>query len=141
MLAKLGNHNNKPVTLNLIYSIALPILTYSLEALALNKSELISINHPWVRSFEKMFNTFDKYVVKQCQLFNGYVDVTNYYSTKSMSFFNKLKSSPNILVRLIYNYAGHEDLYKLASLLKCSVDVFSMNYKNIIRNDFDGSDN
>jgi len=129
------------VTLNLIYSIALPILTYSLEALALNKSELTSINHPWVRSFEKVFNTFDKYVVKQCQLFNDYVDVTNYYSTKSMSFFNKLKSSPNILVRLIYNYAGHEDLYKLASLFICNVDVFSMNYKNIIRNDFDGSDN
>jgi len=72
ILAKLGNSNNKPVTLKLISTMALPCLTYALEALSLNKTELISLNSPWNRSFEKIFHTFDKNVIKQCQLFTGY---------------------------------------------------------------------
>ena len=55
ILAKLGSNNNKSVTLQLISSIALPVLTYSLEALALKMSELITLDYPWVRSFEKPF--------------------------------------------------------------------------------------
>ena len=50
ILAKIGNLNNKPVTVKLISTMALPILTYSAEALSLNKTELISLNHPWKRS-------------------------------------------------------------------------------------------
>ena len=47
--------------------MTLPILTYSLEALALNKSELLALNHPWERSLEKVFHTFNKTIVKEYQ--------------------------------------------------------------------------
>ena len=73
ILAKVGSNNNKPVTVNLISSIARPILLYSVESLSLNKSELISLNHPWTRSFEKLFNTFDKDVIKQLHVLPGNV--------------------------------------------------------------------
>src|SRR3984893_10593855 len=71
VLDKLGNSNNKPVTLKLISTMALPCLTYSLEALSLNKTELTSLNSPWTRAFEKIFKTFDKDVIKQCQLYTA----------------------------------------------------------------------
>ena len=98
ILARVGNLNNKTVTLNLLYSVALPVLMYSLEALCLNKTEIISLNHPWIRSFEKLFNTFDKNVVKQCQMYNGCLNIGGYYALNSISFLNKLGSSPNLLV-------------------------------------------
>ena len=65
ILARNGNKDNKAVSLNLIATMALPIITYSLEALVLNKSELLALNHPLERSFEKVFHTFDKTIVKE----------------------------------------------------------------------------
>ena len=137
ILAKLGHNNNKPVTLNLIASVALPALMYSIEALSLNKSELNSLNHPWIRSFEKLFNTFDSDVVKRCQLHSGYLNVIHYYALKSVSFINKLSSSPNLLVRTIYMSAGREDLCKISNLFNCNSDVFLNSYKRIIYESFE----
>ena len=136
ILARIGNNNNKPVTLKLISSIALPILMYSLEALPLNKSELISLNHPWIWSFEKLFNTFDKNVVKQCQFYCGYFNVNDYYVMNSMNFLSKLSSSPNLIVRTIHLLTGREDLYRLSNLYKSDSDIFTKHYKEIIQERF-----
>ena len=46
IFAKLGNLNT-PVTLHLVHSIALPTLTYAIEALPLIKTQIISLEHPW----------------------------------------------------------------------------------------------
>ena len=132
ILAKIENHNNKPVTLNLISSIALPVLTYSLEAVALNKSELTSLNHPWVKSFQKVFNAFDKNVVKQCQLFNGYLSISHYYGLKSMLFLSRLDSSPSLLMRHIGACAAHEDAIRLACMFGSNATIFAKNYKKIM---------
>ena len=93
ILAKIGNKNNATISLKTIASMALPTLTYSIESLALNKSELCALNHPWERAFQKFFNTFDNQIVKDCQMFNGYLPVTHYYSLRSMSFLFKLSVS------------------------------------------------
>ena len=37
ILAKLGNKENTMVTLNLLSTVALPVITYSIEALSLNR--------------------------------------------------------------------------------------------------------
>ena len=133
ILAKIGNLNNKPVTVKLISSIALPILAYSLEALCLNKTELISLNHPWSRSFEKLFNTFDKAIVKQCMINFDVLPVKSQYVIKSMSFLSKLAASPSVLIQLIAEHTVHEDVYRLCRSCddKCSVDGFIRNYKKL----------
>ena len=46
ILGKLGKHDNISVSVHFVASIALPMLTYSLEAFALNKFELNSLDHP-----------------------------------------------------------------------------------------------
>ena len=72
ILSKLGSQRNPYVALHLIETTAVPILTYGLEALQLNKTEMASIEHPWSRTFMKMFWTFDIKIVKQCQMYGGY---------------------------------------------------------------------
>ena len=69
ILSKLGSQRNPYVALHLIETTAGPILTYGLEALQLNKTEMASIEHPWSRTFMKMFWTFDIKIVKQCQMY------------------------------------------------------------------------
>ena len=135
IMAKLGS-NNKPVTLNLIASIALPVLTYSLEALYLNKTDLTSLNHSWMRAFEKLFNTFDKNVLKQCQIYNGYLSITHYYCLNSVSFLNKLSSSPNLLNRHLFDGCGNENMYRLAQMFNCKPEIFARKYWEIIHKHF-----
>ena len=110
---------------------------YALEALSLNKTELISLNHPWIRSFEKLFTTFSPDVVKQCQLFNGYFNIIQYHALKSMNFLNKLSSLSNILVKTIYLSAGRSDLYRLSNLFNSQPDVFAVSYTEIVREHFE----
>ena len=136
ILAKVGNNNNKPVTVNLIASIARPILMYSVEALSLTKSELTSLNHPWTRSFEKLFYTFDKAVIKQCKCYHGMLDIIHYYALNSMSFLNKLSLSLNLLVRTIFTLLGGEDVYRLSELFDCDPESFSKYYKRLIYDRF-----
>ena len=122
--------------MNLIASAALPVLTYSLEALSLNKTELNALNHPWERSFQKLFHTFDSQTIKYCQLYNGYFPMLYYYALRSMSFLKNLAQSPNLLMRHIYSTAGHEDVSRLAKLFNCESTRFLKHHKAIIYADF-----
>jgi hypothetical protein len=136
IMAKLGKNENKPVACNLITSIALPILTYSIESLLLTSSELLILNHPWQRSFEKLFNTFDKNVVKQCQLFSGALSLKHYYHIKLVSFLKKLAVSPCLLVRVLYDSTGVNDLCKVSNIYNCVPETLVTNYKSIIHHHF-----
>lgn len=136
ILAKLGNKDNTAVTLKLLASTALPVLTYSIESLALNKSELISLNHPWDRSFQKVFHTFDIQITRHCQRYNGYLPISHYYCLRSMSFLRGLSLSPNLLLRDMYENSGREDICRLAGIFNCESESFLLRYKEIIYADF-----
>ena len=136
ILAKLGNSNNKPVTLKLISTMALPCLTYALEALSLNKTELTSLNSPWCRSFEKIFNTFDKNLIKQCQLYTGYKSLLHIYALKVMSFLETMNTTDNIMLRIISTNLSTDDVSRLAMLLNTNMLDLKANYRAIIDSNF-----
>jgi hypothetical protein len=136
ILAKLENKDNVSVTLNLLSSVALPVLTYSIEALSLNNAELISINHPWERSFQKLFRTFDSQIVKLCQWHTGYLPIKYYYCLRSIALLKGLAQSPSVLLRSIYEIAGQEDIRRLANLMNCDSQNFIKHYGKIVHADF-----
>ena len=137
ILAKLGNNNNKPVILKLISTMALPCLTYSLEALSLNKTDLISLDHSWTRAFEKTFRTFDKNVIRQCQLYTGFMPMLHIYALKVMSFIESLKSTDNVMLKTLSSNLSTDDISHLALLFNSSVTDFSSNYRTIVRVHFE----
>lgn len=132
ILSKLGNQNNASVSIQLIASISLPTLTYSIEALSLNKSELIILDHPWCRTFQKIFRTFDNNVVRQCQLFTGHYPIGYYYSLRSISFLLNIDSTENSFLRFIYADTGCKDIGKFATMFKCEYVDFVKNYRSVI---------
>ena len=68
-------------------SIALPILTYSIEAISLSNAQLGKVGHPWERTFMKLFSTFDDKVIKQCQFYTNVLPMYQYYAIRKISFF------------------------------------------------------
>ena len=105
ILSETGNKNNATVLnkFKLIASISLPSLTFSFEALKLNKSEIDKLDHPWCRAFQKVFKTFDSAVVKQFHLFTGDFFIGYYYTLRSFSFLLNMNSTDNILLKCIYS--------------------------------------
>jgi hypothetical protein len=134
-----AKNHNIAVTLKLLSTMALPILTYAIEALGLNKSELISLDHPWLRMFQKVFQTFDNNVVRTCQLYTGYLPMSHYYSMQSMSFLRKLSQSPSLLVRHICETSINDDVSRIANSFKCDSKCFMLSFQSIIRKDFEVS--
>ena len=136
ILAKLGNSNNKPVLLKLISSMALPCLTYALEALSLNKTELVNLNSPWIRSFEKIFHTFDKNVIKQCQQYTGYTSLLHMYALKVMSFLESMHATDNIMLKILVTDLSADDMDVLALHFNTNMLDFRSNYRVIIDSHF-----
>ena len=136
ILAKLGNSNNKPVLLKLISSMALPCLTYALEALSLNKTDLVNLNSPWTRSFEQIFHTFDKNVIKQCQQYTGYTSVLHMYALKVMSFLESMHATDNIMLKILVTDLSADDIDVLALHFNTNMLDFRSNYRVIIDSHF-----
>ena len=139
ILAKIRNKNNNMITLHLIKSIALPCLTYALESVSLNSTELEVLNHSWCRTFEKLFNTFDKNIIKNCQLFSGTLPLSYYYYLKSLSFLCKLQSWPCLLLRVIFSDSGHLDMNKIFHSIGCNSTNLNDSYRDLVFNHFKNS--
>ena len=97
IFARLGTLENIPITLYLVHSIALPTLTYGLEALSLTKTQILSLEHPWSRVFMKLFKTFNLTVIQQCQYFCKVLPIRHLYGTED-ALLNNLENFMNPLV-------------------------------------------
>jgi exonuclease III len=136
ILSRLGNQRNPAVALNLIESVALPVLTFSLEALRLNKSEAVSIDHPWCRTFMKLYWTFDNSVVRECQMYGGFLPLTYLICIKQMSFINKLFFTENAILIDLAIYNGTSEMNDIAKKYNSDSAIFRIKYSDIIRRRF-----
>jgi len=57
-------------------------------------------------------------------------------NSKSMSFLINLQSSPNLILRLLYQLTGHEDMFIFPSMFHSNNELFCKYYKHIVRNHF-----
>lgn len=137
ILGKLGKQRNPVVALQLISSIALPVLTFGLEALCLNKAQRLSLEHPWDRAFMKIYATFDKRIVQQCQYYGGFLPISITVDLKRSEFLKKMKFSDNMLVCSLSNLLGQNDIEELAERYNSTVNSFLYNFRNIIYEHYD----
>ena len=138
IFARLGTLENIPVTLYLVHSIALPTLTYGLEALSLTKTQILSLEHPWSRMFMKLFKTFNLAVIQQCQFFCKLLPIRHLYTVHRMRFLNNLENSLNPPVYHIHQCrsAEHDIISNLAEQYNCCKSIFKKDYNNIIETKF-----
>ena len=115
ILGKLQKLDNTSSTMHLLSSIALPILIYSIEALALTKSQLLTLDHSWSRLFMKVYKTFDMKIVKHCQFYTGLLPIRCYYVLRKMSFINNIADSKNNLLRTLHAMSAGAEISALSS--------------------------
>ena len=128
---------NPAVALKLISSIAVPILTFGMEALSLTKSQRLSLDHPWNRTFMKIYCTLDKRIVQQCQHFGGFLPISLEVDIKRCEFFRKLPSTGNRLICNLSALFKQRDIDEIAKHYNYySVNTFAHNFRNIIFDQF-----
>ena len=71
LLGKIGTSSNIQVALSLTAAKCFPILTYGLEAITISKSQLSNMCFVYNAIFVKLFSTFDKLIIEQCQYHTG----------------------------------------------------------------------
>ena len=69
ILGILGQNPSIDVCLSLVNSVCVPLLTYGISAIPLSNSELASFSNAYNCIFFKLFKTYDKNTIKQCQFF------------------------------------------------------------------------
>ena len=128
----MGHQQNAVSSLQLLFSVALPVLTYGIEALSIGKTQLIQLDHPWLRSCMKIFVTYDTSIIKQCQFFAGVLPMWHFYVLKCMSFWSKLDQSNNDLLHAIYTMCKNNDILPMAQKYGYSVESILLDYFTIL---------
>ena len=112
-LGKIGNSNNAPLVLALLASKCTPILTYSLEAICLQKSALDNICYISNAIYSKLFKTFDKSVIEQCRWNFGYLPLSMDLNLKRINFLNNLSNGYSFVCSpaiVLFHLVAKEDL-------------------------------
>ena len=117
-------------------SISLPILTYAIEALSLNTTELLKLDHPWCRTFMKIFSTFDNKVIKQCQYFTNVLPIGYYYIIQKLTFINSLLLTNNAVMHTLYKTVAKDEISTYAAKFDCEEHVFNRIYRLHVHNHF-----
>jgi hypothetical protein len=121
LLGKIGTTSQETLTLSLVTSKCFPILTYGLETLKLNKTQLFSLCYSYNAIFVKLFSTFKRDIIEQCQFYTGFLPLQYLYDLMRMNFLVTLNSdfvSPAIT---IFNLCGFDELLSLYSKYGVSV--------------------
>ena len=112
-------------TVHLMASISLPILTYAIEALSLNTTELLKLDHPLCRTFMKIFSTFDYKVIKQCQYFTNVLPIGYYYIIQKLTFINSLLLTNNAVMHTLYKTVAKGEISTYVAKFDCVERVFT----------------
>ena len=95
----MGNVLNINVIVHLLTTISLPMLTYGIESLTLNKSTLNNLENTFNRALYKIFKVSDAGSMHVCKEMFGIRSITELYYAKLNNFKDKLNSSNNNILK------------------------------------------
>ena len=118
-------------TITLINSYCVPILLFSLEAVDLRKRDILRLINAYNQCFHKVFNTWDRDVIKQCQSFMSLLPMDLLLVVNKFNFLvNKSKSMDHW--SLVYHKMITQELNELCSKYNVVLNVTG-NSKNFIK--------
>ena len=113
---RVGGLKTCSLLVSLLATNCTPILLYGTEATDVEKSELRHLCHTYDRAFMKIFGSFDRQVIVQCQWFSGCLDFAHCFDLQRIKFLF------NMLNKHCFNFCEpHIELSKL--LLKYDISL------------------
>ena len=90
IFGKIGLKASPIVLCSLMSSFCTPILLYATEVLDWNKKSLQSLENTYSQAFFKIFTTFDKNVVQQCQFYMGLLPIDLLIDLRKLNFLSDI---------------------------------------------------
>jgi len=119
LFSKISSHK-ADLILPLVSSFGIPVLLYGLESVKLNKSELSRLSHPYTMVFHKIFGTYSKTIISQCQFYTGNLPLDYLYKFRLLCFLKNLPNLSNNTIDFLYKLFGY-DLF-LSTALEFGID-------------------
>ena len=138
ILGKIGAESSPSVIVSLIESYCVPVLLYSVDSIICNKSVIDKMENAYSQVFSKIFKTYDKNVLKQCQYFMNRLPVELKVVCRKINFLKDIQSSKNELCKLLHNISAKNELLDLCNLYNIPVaNVCRYNVKSYMWNVFE----
>ena len=140
IFGKIGLNTSPVVLCSLVDSFCLPILLYAAESLIWNNKSIRSMEHSFSQAYHKIFKTYDRDVIQQCQLHLGYLPINLLLDLRKLNYHCKIKLLPHhpnfILINqdnnefvelcLKYNFSAYIGRHKYNSLMWTHFRAISM---------------
>jgi len=123
ILGKIGDSEAITLILSIAASNCIPILTYGLDACHISKAQLKSFEYTFQSVFCKIFKTFDKNVITQCQYYTGYLPGRLALDLIKLRFLNKLKTDTDSPPGFMMQVAGGEECCALEAKYSVNLPV------------------
>ena len=96
------------------------ILKYELEAITISKSQLSNMCFLYNDIFVKLFSTFDKLIIEQCQYHTGVLPFQ--YRLMRINFLFSLSDSLSSPANVLFKLLGNHELEILCPKYKIKID-------------------
>ena len=106
LFSKIGTSTSIAVLSSLINAYCLPLLLYASEALNWSQKTERSMDQAYSQAFYKIFKTFDKSIIKQCQFYMGSLPLPFLIDIRKLNFLTKIVNNychPLNCLNSIYN--------------------------------------
>jgi hypothetical protein len=87
------------VFLSLLFSKCIPILMNCLEAVNLTPKDISSLAYVYNSVFFKLFHTFDKNTIENCQFHCGYLPFRYNFALRKLNFLKDIHDGPDTTVK------------------------------------------
>lgn len=114
IFGKIGTRSSIPVTLSLICTYCVPLLTYAIESINVTRSVYNVLDNAYMAALFKIFGTYDKSVIGQCQFYCKTRCLTDIIDIRRLRFLQGIKNCNNLSVNFLFSISG---TYEFADLL------------------------
>jgi len=149
IFGKIGTSASPSVVISLVESYCVPVLLYGLDCVELPKSMLQSLENAYSQLYSKLFHTFNKNIIMQCQFYSGQMPVELKIANRRFNFLKKVSLMDNTyykyfdlknneLVLLISKYFYANDGQSINSVLD-NIRLQNFNWNTVLQNYFERS--
>ena len=110
IFGKIGTKANVNVLLSLMRAYCNPVLTYGLNVINLTKSMYNEIESAYSSAFSKIFQTFDKGTIAQCQYYCGALPASYLIDCQKINFLLKLDKCSSLPLAVIFQTSSIKEL-------------------------------
>ncbi len=113
ILGRIGDMEATALILSLTATNCLPILMYALEACHLSRAQIDSLTYAYNAVFVKIFKTFDREVIRNCQFYSGILPATLAYDLGRVRFLANLRERDDSPAGFLWRVVGSSELSDL----------------------------